>query len=160
VDWLYTPTDRLRARMPGWKSDAARTMRANPTPAEARLWQALRARQLAGKKFRRQVLMLGFIVDFYCAALGLVVEVDGPQHDAAYDAWRDTIFAQHGIHVVRVSNTAVMRQLPVVLKRLRAAMFERPFQRRVGKELHQLAFGPDSASAAGDGSLGSEPSSS
>jgi very-short-patch-repair endonuclease len=51
-------------------------MRRAPTEAEALLWSALRRRQL-GRKFRRQHVIAGYIVDFYCAALALALEVDG-----------------------------------------------------------------------------------
>jgi very-short-patch-repair endonuclease len=58
----------------------ARKLRANPTPAEKHLWEILRRRP--GKlKWRRQVPMLGCIVDFYCASLRMVIEIDGREED-------------------------------------------------------------------------------
>lgn len=59
----------------------SREMRRHPTQAEARLWSVLRSRQLGGWKFRRQHIIVGYVVDFYCADLRLVVEVDGTVHD-------------------------------------------------------------------------------
>jgi very-short-patch-repair endonuclease len=59
----------------------ARQKRKEPTHAEKLLWQHLRNRQLRGFKFRRQHSIERFIVDFYCAEGGLVLEVDGPFHD-------------------------------------------------------------------------------
>jgi very-short-patch-repair endonuclease len=58
----------------------ARQMRHEPTPAEDRLWETLRNRQLLGAKFRRQHAIGKFVLDFYCAEAQLVVEVDGPVH--------------------------------------------------------------------------------
>jgi hypothetical protein len=55
----------------GDKLALARAMRATPTAAEAALWSALRSRQLGGWKFRRQHVIAGYIVDFYCARCGL-----------------------------------------------------------------------------------------
>ncbi len=55
-------------------------MRHDPAPAEAKLWQLLRNRQLGGFKFRRQTPMPPFIADFYCAELKLIIELDGDSH--------------------------------------------------------------------------------
>ncbi|RMD61118.1 DUF559 domain-containing protein, partial [Candidatus Parcubacteria bacterium] len=77
------------------KLEQAKAMRRNMTPAEKRLWSVLRRNQLDGLHFRRQQIIDGFIVDFYCHAAGLVVEVDGPAHEMQkeYDAERDRILA-------------------------------------------------------------------
>lgn len=103
------------------KLERARAMRRNMMPAERRLWNALRANRLDGFHFRRQQIVGGFIVDFYCHAAALVVEVDGPVHDGQvdYDASRDEIIAAHGLHVVRFRNEEVMRELDAVLARIR-----------------------------------------
>jgi very-short-patch-repair endonuclease len=58
----------------------AREFRRNPTPAEQLLWNFLRCRDLDGFKFRRQVVIGPFIVDFYCPAKQLVIEIDGLSH--------------------------------------------------------------------------------
>jgi very-short-patch-repair endonuclease len=58
----------------------ARTLRRNMTDAERRLWQAIRARQLGGAKFRRQAPLRRYIVDFACYESRLVIEIDGGQH--------------------------------------------------------------------------------
>ncbi len=59
---------------------AAQEMRREMTPAEEVLWEALRKKQFLGLRFRRQHPVGLFILDFYCPALKLVVEVDGPNH--------------------------------------------------------------------------------
>jgi very-short-patch-repair endonuclease len=56
-------------------------MRCAPTPGEALLWAQLQGRRLDGWKFRRQAVIAGYIVDFFCPALGLAVEVDGLIHE-------------------------------------------------------------------------------
>lgn len=105
----------------------AREMRRKPTPSEMILWEALRRRQL-GVRFRRQHPLGGrYVVDFYCVAHELVVEVDGAVHDsveaaerdAARQAWLERMF---GVRFVRVSAWLVERQLEVALERILAAL--------------------------------------
>ena len=90
------------------KLKLAKELRRNMTPAERRLWSALRRNQLDGFHFRRQQIIDGFIVDFYCHAAGLVVEVDGPIHDrteqAEYDAERDRTLETRGLRLLRIRN--------------------------------------------------------
>ena len=71
--------------------EQARHMRADPTQAEALLWEKLRKRQLGGLKFRRQHVIHFFIVDFYCPAAKLVLEIDGSVHaeEEEYDQERE-----------------------------------------------------------------------
>ncbi len=93
------------------KLERARAFRKEPTPAEARAWEILRDRSFLGLKFRRQHVIDGFVADFLCVALGLVLEIDGSVHDdpqwAEYDAIRTTVFESHGLRVVRVTNKHV-----------------------------------------------------
>src|SRR5579859_4806498 len=81
------------------KRDLARRLRQRMTPSERRLWEKLRANRLAGLPFRRQQIIDGFIVDFYCHTAGLVVEVDGAVHKATieYDKMRDTLIGSRGL---------------------------------------------------------------
>ena len=90
------------------------------TPAERRLWNCLRANRLGGFQFRRQQVIDGFIVDFYCHAAAVVVEVDGPVHEdqAEYDAERDRVLTARGLRVVRFTNEQVNRSLADVLRRI------------------------------------------
>lgn len=116
----------IRRRMPRWKLLRAREMRRAPTPAEARLWEALRCHRL-GVKFRRQALVLGYIVDFYCPAARLIVELDGAAHEnrAAFDAHRDAALARAGIATLRFPNRLVFQNLPSVLVAIRHAVVPR-----------------------------------
>jgi very-short-patch-repair endonuclease len=81
----------------------ARTLRANQTDSEARLWGELRSRRLQGWKWRRQAPIGPFVADFFCPAARLVVELDGPQHadQTDYDARRTRFLAQRGLRVLR-----------------------------------------------------------
>jgi len=85
----------------------AREMRRAPTSPEARLWRWLRTRP-CGYKFRRQVPIGPFIVDFYCAELKLVIEVDGSSHKwrAEYDEARTLELYLMGYRVFRIANDA------------------------------------------------------
>ena len=102
---------------------AARFLRGQLTPAETKLWDALRRRQLAGLKFRCQHPVGQFILDFYCPAKKLAVEVDGAIHDqqSEYDAARTAHLEQFGYRVIRFSNAEVMNDLQSVLDRIRHA---------------------------------------
>jgi very-short-patch-repair endonuclease len=90
------------------------------TSSERRLWDALRRNQLHGLHFRRQQVVAGFVVDFYCASSRLAVEVDGPSHlsSGEYDAERDSALARLGITTLRITNDEVDRDLERVLRRI------------------------------------------
>ena len=106
----------------------ARRLRKRPTGSEARLWQALRNRQLDGLKFLRQHPIGVSIVDFYCHEKRLVVEVDGGMHKALdvheRDRMRQELIEQHGLQVLRCSDADVEQNLKAVLDRIRTATVE------------------------------------
>jgi very-short-patch-repair endonuclease len=114
--------DRIRGTTPTVVA-AARRLRQNLTPAERRLWQALRKRQLNGLRFRCQHPIGSFIVDFYCPKRRLVIELDGSIHDQQldYDAARTEALNRLGYSVVRFRNQEVMTQLEDVLLRIQKA---------------------------------------
>src|SRR5271166_5108006 len=86
----------------------ARTMRGTPTDAELRLWRLLRDRRLSSLKFRRQVPVGPYIVDFLCVGSRLIVEVDGSQHaESPRDEVRDAYLAREGWIVLRFWNHEV-----------------------------------------------------
>ncbi|MGA9347784.1 MAG: RecQ family ATP-dependent DNA helicase [Anaerolineae bacterium] len=97
---------------------SARELRQPQTPAEKKLWTHLRNRQLGGFKFRRQHLIGSFIVDFYCAACRLAVEIDGDSHaeQEAYDQARTAWLNEQGYHVIRFINRDVFQHLDDVLE--------------------------------------------
>lgn len=100
--------------------DYARESRANPTTPENRLWNAVRGRQLGGFKFRREHKMAGVRPDFFCPAVGLIVEVDGHTHEAAEDAARDTSLRELGFTTLRFSNTDLIENVEGVCLRILA----------------------------------------
>ena len=83
----------------------AKAMRSAPTEAEHRLWQIVRAHRFEGYKFKRQVPIDHYIVDFLCPARRLIVELDGSQHaESASDARRDAYLRAQGFHIIRIWN--------------------------------------------------------
>jgi very-short-patch-repair endonuclease len=95
----------------------ARRLRNEATDAERHLWQALRRRQIEGVRFRRQVPLAGYIVDFLCPQAKLVVEVDGDQHASAieYDEVRTARLVHAGYRVLRYANRDVLLRLTDVV---------------------------------------------
>ncbi|RSK48933.1 endonuclease domain-containing protein [Hymenobacter rigui] len=109
----------------GYQKSTRRTLRSNLTPAEALLWKALQRSQLAGRKFRRQHGIGPYIVDFYCPAEKLVVELDGAGHftasGEAQDQERDAYLGSLGLKVLRFENKLVMQYIESVLAAIEAA---------------------------------------
>lgn len=105
-------------RIPPKTTTNARTLRRNATHPERVLWYALRNRQVAGHKFRRQYPIDAFIVDFCCVEAGLVVEVDGRSHEGrqAADAARQAVIEAAGFRVLRVGNDDVLENLAGVVE--------------------------------------------
>jgi very-short-patch-repair endonuclease len=93
------------------KLEHAKEMRRHPTPAEAQVWEILRGRRLDGLKWRRQQVIAGFIADFYCAELRIVLEVDGDVHNGelarAVDEERTVVLTRLDLRIVRVRNDAI-----------------------------------------------------
>ena len=102
------------------KLERAKELRREMTPAENLLWQELRANKL-GVHFRRQQVIAGFIIDFYCHKVGLVVEVDGDVHDLQQeeDARREQVLSKLGLKVVRFRNDKIVRELSMVVGRIK-----------------------------------------
>jgi very-short-patch-repair endonuclease len=95
----------------------ARELRRNSTDAERRLWYHLRGHRLQGLRFRRQHPIGGYFADFACLELGLVVELDGGQHDLRreHDVVRSAVMAAHGFEVLRFWNNDVLSNTTGVL---------------------------------------------
>ncbi|MBB6610991.1 endonuclease domain-containing protein [Pontibacter sp. Tf4] len=93
-------------------------LRNSMTFAEQVLWQELRSWRMSGRKFRRQHSIENFIVDFYCAAERLVIEIDGTVHDTpeaiANDKLRDEKLRNWGYAVLRFRNDEVLENLEAV----------------------------------------------
>ena len=96
----------------------ARILRNSATDAERRIWQHLRLKQLGGFKFRRQVPLHGYVVDFLCVQLKLVIELDGGQHadQTAYDEIRTGVLQGAGYRVLRYWNDDALLRTSDVLE--------------------------------------------
>ncbi|MDJ0899324.1 MAG: DUF559 domain-containing protein [Xenococcus sp. MO_188.B8] len=99
------------------KIKRAKELRQNMTLAEKILWEHLRAKRFNGLKFRRQQIIEGFIVDFYCHSLGLVIELDGEIHNKQkeYDIERDKILSSKQLTILRFTNQQVPEDVESVL---------------------------------------------
>jgi len=101
----------------------ARTMRSNQTEAEKALWGRLRDRRLMGLKFKRQVPIGSYIVDFVCMEKHLIVEVDGSQHvENNYDTARDAELTKLGFRTMRFWNNDVLQNIESVCEAIRAVV--------------------------------------
>lgn len=91
----------------------ARRLRRDMTPAERKVWRVLRGRGLCGFKFRRQVPVGPFIVDFMCVEAGLIVEIDGDTHShrIAYDRRRTMYLEEQGYRAMRLTNRDITDNL-------------------------------------------------
>ena len=116
----------------------AKGLRSNQTDAEFRLWYHLRAGRFLDLKFRRQKPIGPYIADFVCLEYGLVIEVDGGQHnESANDAKRDAFLKTKGFQVLRFWNHDVLKNTESVLDAIRLAACAAPSPRRT-----PLAFDP------------------
>jgi very-short-patch-repair endonuclease len=101
----------------------SRSLRCNMTEAEVCLWARLRRKQVGGVQFYRQKPLLCFIVDFYCPAAGLVIELDGSQHyepeHRAKDEAKDEALGELGLRVLRFPNGRVLRDIDGVVAQIR-----------------------------------------
>ena len=98
-------------------------LRKNLTPAEAFLWKHLKARKLEGRRFTKQHSIGSFIVDFYCAAEKLIVELDGAGHmtfnGIEYDENRTNYLENLGYTVIRFENKMVFDNFPSVMMEIK-----------------------------------------
>jgi very-short-patch-repair endonuclease len=122
------------------RRDQARRLRRDQTEAEVKLWEALRGCRLDGWKWRRQVPVGPFIVDFLCLEAALAVEVDGGIHaeQADRDARRDAFLADRGLKVVRFWNAEVCRDFERVRWEILSACRESDPRRR-GRKIERRA---------------------
>jgi len=117
--------ERIKPPLPSQSLHRARSLRKAATEAEKRLWFHLRHGRLHGFKFRRQHPIPPYIVDFYCVAAGLVVELDGSQHGEDADRSRTAFLETSGCRVLRFWNDDVMQQMDAVLEVILRAASDR-----------------------------------
>lgn len=110
------------------QKEKRRALRRRATEAERVLWRNLRDRRLEGYKFRRQVSVGYFVLDFYCPELKLAIEVDGYTHDSddakSYDAERQTIIETYGVRFLRIRDEEVHEDIENTLKRIKTEMLK------------------------------------
>ena len=116
----------LNRKCPPEKFRKARELRKNLTRAEARLWKYIRRKQLDCYKFRRKAVILGYIVDFYCARKKLIIEVEENlvRNDATQkkiETWnmmQDIIMKKYGLKVLRFSSERILDDIDGVLEQI------------------------------------------
>ena len=122
----------------------ARKLRAEMTPPEIALWQALRLRP-GGHKFRRQHPAGIYVLDFFCSRARLAIEVDGRAHDSPSvierDAARSRFLRENGIATTRIPAKLVLEDIEAVVRRLVQICDER-LDSMNGSPLHHPADGP------------------
>lgn len=103
----------------------SRALRKQSSEAEKTLWRYLRDCRMNGFKFRRQVVIEPYIVDFACFEARLIIEADGGQHmeQAEYDALRTEMLEGMGYRVIRFWNNQILTELPAVLEQIDEALF-------------------------------------
>jgi len=104
-----------------------RDMRSHPTPAEAKLWKALRKNQIDGVHFRRQHPIEHYVADFCAPRLKLIIEVDGSQHkdQSEYDQMRTADLARKGYQDLRFWNSQVLDDLDEVIRVIKEKIVEK-----------------------------------
>jgi very-short-patch-repair endonuclease len=111
--------------------DYRRNLRKNLTPAEVALWQQLKACKLNGTSWRRQFSVGNYILDFYCPAHKLCVELDGASHFTmqgdTYDYDRTKFLESLGICVLRFENKDVWNNIDHVLERITTVILQNSF---------------------------------
>jgi len=104
----------------------AKEQRSIPTRAEDLFWKQVRAGRFHGYKFKRQVPVAPYIVDFLCAEARVIVELDGAPHDRAEqranDERRDAFLRGQGFRVLRFSNDLMLGNGNLVLDTVRQAI--------------------------------------
>ncbi|WP_244446255.1 endonuclease domain-containing protein [Devosia riboflavina] len=106
---------------------AAKTLRANMTDAERKLWSHIRDRQLLGCKLVRQLPVGPFIADFACREADLIIELDGGQHaENLRDEQRTAVLARHGYAVIRFWNGDILTNIDGALEAIAGYLAKAP----------------------------------
>ncbi|MBR0853527.1 endonuclease domain-containing protein [Bradyrhizobium liaoningense] len=106
---------------------AAKKLRANTTPHERMLWRALKELPVEGSHFRRQAPIGPYVVDLFCPAKHLIIELDGGHHNedvtAARDLERQRWLENEGYRVIRFWNSEIMADLTAVIERIHVELY-------------------------------------
>jgi very-short-patch-repair endonuclease len=121
------PRDEMDMISVSIRRSAAKRLRANTTPHERTLWRALRELPIDGTHFRRQAPIGPYVVDFFCPAKHLIIELDGGHHNddetAQRDRYRQLWLEQEGYRVVRFWNSEITDDLTAVLERVYVELY-------------------------------------
>lgn len=133
------------------KAELAKKFRKEPTPYEDIAWQLLRNRKICNTKWRRQQLIGGYIADFYCPELALILEIDGAVHNTpeaiAYDECRTYFFNSKNINVIRVKNDDCNAEwLTSIIQQYKSAYLNTPLSFPIGTD----TFSPSPIGRGGD----------
>ena len=120
--------ERDRVRGSNKLTTYARTLRKQSTDAERLLWKHLRNRRMEGHKFKRQITIEPYIVDFVCLEKKLIIEADGGQHteQKTYDAQRSSRLQAMGYRVLRFWNHEILNETECVLEKIRTELINTP----------------------------------
>ncbi|WCP11922.1 hypothetical protein sphantq_00317 [Sphingobium sp. AntQ-1] len=104
----------------------ARALRNNATDVERALWHVISARKISGIRFNRQIPIGQFICDFVARSIGLVIEVDGGQHNDEVDAERTRYIEAQGFRMIRFWNNDVLGNIEGVIEEIERVIANMP----------------------------------
>ena len=126
----------------------AKSMRRQPTDAEAAMWKMLRGGRILGHKFKRQQPIGDYIVDFVCFERRLVIEIDGGQHSESADRERSRWLRAKGFAILRFWNNDVLSQPEGIFDSISRALRDNPSPQPLSRKgrgaLGTQSFGPSS----------------
>lgn len=110
----------------------AKELRKRQTEAENIVWREIRNRKFLGLRFKRQFIIEGFIVDFYCDEFALAIEIDGRIHEKQkeYDAWRQKIIESNSVSFIRVKNEEVFQDIGILFDKIKDFVKNNPPRER------------------------------
>ena len=118
--------DRVRGKMQRKNIERCRDLRKNQTDAEKKLWAVMRARQIGEVKFRRQVPVGKYILDFYCPQCKIGIEADGGQHYENAGRKRDKLRTEElsklGVEILRFSDHDILTNIEGVFEVIQKAI--------------------------------------
>jgi very-short-patch-repair endonuclease len=128
-------------------NEVARKLRKQMTPQEVKLWAHLRPLRKRGFKFRRQVPLRGYIVDFACFHSRLIIEADGSQHgyadQAVRDRTRDEVLGRGGFSILRFWNSEIDRDFDAVWSIILDALRNASLKPRWVEEFGEASLRPE-----------------
>jgi len=119
----------------------ARTLRKRQTISEKIFWELIRDRKFMDLKFRRQHVIEGFVLDFYCHEIKLGIEIDGEIHKRRkdYDRIRQAIIESEGITILRVTNKQISDNKRSIINKMKNIIGKRPLPLPLGEGCYDEA---------------------